>query len=392
MRMNKLTRLVALLMALCLSLSLLTACGQKEPAPVEPEVSEPVVPVEPEPQPEPQPEPEPIPEPEPEPEPDPDLFVAEGNVNPLTGLCDGISDEALNRRPVAVMINNMIKALPQWGISQADIIYEMLAEGRITRFLAIFQDYSKIEKLASIRSARPYYIDIAQSYGAVYIHFGGSVPAYDAIAKRSDLVSIDGIKGSWEGTVFFRDPDRKKQMGLEHSVYTTGEYLQLAMDKLTNQGKDLSQTEHPSAFTFGEKWTDNSAVNGEAANKVTVTFSGSHKPWFEYNPETEKYLRFQYGDPQMDGWMDCQLAVDNVLVLRMQLTDLGGELKLVDIGTTGKGEGFFFTKGKYVPITWEKESYNSEIKYYTLDGQPLVVSRGQTFVSVVTTTADVVIE
>ena len=94
----------------------------------------------------------------------------------------------------------------------------------------------------------------------------------------------------------------------------------------------------------------------------------------------------------MDGWLDTQIAVDNVLVLRMQLTDLGGELKLVDIGTTGTGEGFFFTKGKYVPITWEKESYNSEIKYYTLDGQPLVVSRGQTFVSVVTTTADVVIE
>jgi len=390
MRLNKFSRLVALLMALCLTLSLLAACGQ-EPVPPQAETVPPTeAPTQP---PTEAPTEAPTEPPTEAPtEPDPDLFVAEGNVNPLTGLCDGISDEALNTRPVAVMINNMIKALPQWGISQADIIYEMLAEGRITRFLAIFQDHSKIEKLASIRSARPYYIDIAQSYGAVYIHFGGSVPAYDAIAKRKDLVSIDGIKGSWEGTVFFRDPDRRKQMGLEHSVYTTGEYLDLAMEKLTNQGKDLAQSEHPSAFKFGERWHDNSAVNGEAANKVTVTFSSSHKPWFEYNAETEKYLRFQYGDPQMDGWMDTQLAVDNVLVLRMQLTDLGGELKLVDIGTTGKGEGFFFTKGKHVPITWEKETYNSEIKYYTLDGEELVVSRGQTFVSVVTTTADIVIE
>ena len=390
MRLNKFSRLVALLMALCLTLSLLAACGQ-EPVPPQAETVPPTeAPTQP---PTEAPTEAPTEPPTEAPtEPDPDLFVAEGNVNPLTGLCDGISDEALNTRPVAVMVNNIIYALPQWGISQADIIYEMLAEGRITRFLAIFQDHSKIEKLASIRSARPYYIDIAQSYGAVYIHFGGSVPAYDAIAKRKDLVSIDGIKGSWEGTVFFRDPDRRKQMGLEHSVYTTGEYLDLAMEKLTNQGKDLAQSEHPSAFKFGERWHDNSAVNGEAANKVTVTFSSSHKPWFEYNAETEKYLRFQYGDPQMDGWMDTQLAVDNVLVLRMQLTDLGGELKLVDIGTTGKGEGFFFTKGKYVPITWEKETYNSEIKYYTLDGEELVVSRGQTFVSVVTTTADIVIE
>ena len=390
MRMNQFSRLVALLMALCLTLSLLAACGQEQvppaaetqpptEAPTEPPTEAPTeAPTEP-----------PTEAPT---EPDPDLFVADGNVNPLTGLCDGISDEALNTRPVAVMINNMIKALPQWGISQADIIYEMLAEGRITRFLAIFQDHSKIDKLASIRSARPYYIDIAQSYGAVYIHFGGSVPAYDAIAKRSDLISIDGIKGSWEGTVFFRDAQRKKQMGLEHSVYTTGEYLDLAMEKLTNQGKDLTQSEHPSAFKFGERWHDNSAVNGEPANKVTITFSSSHKPWFEYNAETEKYLRFQYGDPQMDGVADTQLAIDNVLVLRMKLTELGGDLKLVEVGTTGKGEGFFFTKGKYVPITWEKEKYNSEIKYYTLDGEELVVSRGQTFVSVITTTADIVIE
>ncbi len=391
MRLNKFSRLVALLMALCLTLSLLAACGQQEQVPPDTETAPPTeAPTQP---PTEAPTEAPTEPPTEAPtEPDPDLFVAEGNVNPLTGLCDGISDEALNTRPVAVMINNMIRALPQWGISQADIIYEMLAEGRITRFLAIFQDHSKIEKLASIRSARPYYIDIAQSYGAVYIHFGGSVPAYDAIAKRKDLVSIDGIKGSWEGTVFFRDPDRRKQMGLEHSVYTTGEYLALAMEKLTKQGKDLAQSEHPSAFKFGERWHDNSAVNGEPANKVTVTFSSSHKPWFGYNPETEKYLRFQYGDPQMDGWMDTQLAVDNVLVLRMQLTDLGGELKLVDIGTTGSGEGYFFTKGKYVPITWEKETYNSEIKYYTLDGEELVVSRGQTFVSVITTTADIVIE
>ena len=133
-------------------------------------------------------------------------------------------------------------------------------------------------------------------------------------------------------------------------------------------------------------------VNGEEATKVTVTFSSGHKPWFEYDAESQKYLRFQYGDPQMDGWMDTQLAVDNVLVLRMELTDLGGTYKLVEIDTTGSGEGWFFTKGKYVPITWEKEKYNSEIRYYTADGEELVVSRGQTFVSVVTTTADVVIE
>ena len=387
MRIGKTVRLTALLMALCLSLSLLAACGQQEDAPAVP-------PAEPEPA-EPQPapvDPEPLPEPEPEPEPDPDLFVAEGNVNPLTGLCDGISDQALTRRPIAVMVNNIIASLPQWGISQADIIYEMLAEGRITRFLALFQDYSKIDKLASIRSARPYYMDIAQSYGAVYIHFGGSVPAYEAIASRKDLIHIDGIKGNWEGTVFFRDPDRRKEMGLEHSVFTTGEYLQLAMDKLAGQGYDLNQETHPSAFTFGQRWSENAASEGQPANKVTVTFSSRHKPWFQYDPETGKYLRFQYGDPQMDGWLDTQIAVENVLVLRMATTDIPSDLHLIDVDTTGTGDGYYFCRGKYVPITWQKDSYNSEILYFDQSGAPLVVSRGQTFVSVVTQTADVVIE
>ncbi len=393
MRTNSCYRVVTLLLTLCMCLSLLAACGQEEPqVPVISEPTEAATQAPTAPPTQPVTQAPTMPPTEAPTEPPADLFVPDGNVNPLTGLCDGISDEALSRRPVAVMINNMIKALPQWGISQADIIYEMLAEGRITRFLAIFQDYSKIEKLASIRSARPYYIDIAQSYGAVYIHFGGSVPAYDAIAARKDLINLDGIKSNWEGTVLFRDPDRRKQMGFEHSVYTTGEYLQLAMEKLTKKGYNLEQTEHPSAFAFGECWSDNSAVDGQEANKVTVTFSSSHKPWFQYDADTGKYLRFQYEDPQMDGWMDCQLAVDNVLVLRMKTTDIPSDLHLIDVETTGKGEGFFFTKGKYVPITWEKEKYNSEIRYFTTDGQPLVVSRGTTFVSCVTTTADVVIE
>lgn len=372
---------MALALILCSLLLLLAGCGKTEPdTPDEPQdpVVEPDLPVEPEPQ--------------PEPEPDPDLFVAEGNVNPLTGQCDGISDEALTHRPIAVMINNISTSLPQWGISQADIIYEMLAEGRITRLLAIFQDYSKIEKLASIRSARPYYMDIAQSYGAVYIHFGGSEPAYEQIAKRKDLIHIDGIKGNWEGTVFFRDPDRKKQMGLEHSVYTTGEYLATAMEKLESQGYDLNQSTHPSAFTFSERLSENAAVGGEAASKITLTFSERHKPWFEYDAESGKYLRFEYGEAQMDGWLNTQIATENVLVLRMKTVDVKSDLHLVDVTTTGSGDGYYFCGGKYVPITWKKDSYNSEIRYFDAQGNDLVVARGKTFVSVVTESASVVIE
>ena len=174
---SKLLRLICLMLALCTALTLLASCGTQD-EPSDPIITDdPNAPAEPA-------EPDPAPETPEEPIADPDLFVPEGNVNPLTGLCDGISDEALERRPIAVMINNMIKALPQWGISQADIIYEMLAEGRITRLLAIFQDYSKIEYLASVRSARPYYLELALGHDALFVHAGGSPEAYRDISGR----------------------------------------------------------------------------------------------------------------------------------------------------------------------------------------------------------------
>ena len=312
--------------------------------------------------------------------------LPEGNMNPLTGLYDGISDEALAHRPVAIMIGNSYSGLPQWGIGSADIIYEMIAEGRITRLMAIYQDYTKIDKVSSIRSARPYFIDIAQSYGAVFVHFGASEPAAEQISLREDLISIDGIKWPLEEIAFFRDPDRKKTLGGEHSIYTTGELLKLAFDR---QSKTLTQSEHPSAFMFGDT---SSAANGKPMSKVEVTFKNNHKPYFVYDTSTGEYLRYQYNEPHIDGLSGKQISVKNVLVLRMELTDLDHHLDIVDIQTTGSGSGYYFCKGKYIDITWEKDAYNSPIRYYTSGGSELILEPGQTFVSVVTDTASVVIE
>lgn len=309
-------------------------------------------------------------------------FVPTGNVNPLTGLCDGIVDAALERRPVAIMVSNSYDSLPQWGVSQADIIYEMLAEGRITRLLCLFQDPSKIEALASVRSARPYFIDIAQSYGAVYMHFGGSVPAYEAIAARKDLISIDGIRGNWEGTLFLRDPERRKTIGLEHSVYTDGAKIEAALPKLK---ADLSLSGAPSAFTFGDA---PSSASGTAANHIGLMFGERNKPYFEYNAENGTYLRYQYGDPHMDAKQQKQIEVRNLFVLRMETSDVpNNALHLVTVKTTGTGTGYYFCDGKMVDISWKKDSYNSPITFMTADDAELVVARGQSFISCITTTA-----
>lgn len=310
------------------------------------------------------------------PDPKEEEKAPQGNVNPLTGLCDGISDAALQSRPVAVMVSNIITSLPQWGVSDADILFEMLAEGRITRLMAIYQDPLKIDRIASVRSARPYFIDMAQSYGAVYIHFGGSVPAYEAIAARKELISIDGIKGVLEGTVFFRDPERKAKLGLEHSVYTTGELLQKTLLKFD---ADMTQKEHPSAFTFSEH---HSAEQGRTANKVQISFNENHNPYFQYDSGTGTYLRYEYGAKQMDGWTNKQIAVKNVLVLHMDMTDVpNNALHLIEIQTTGSGAGYYFCGGKYISVVWKKDVYNGELKIYDTSDKEIVFAPGQTFIS-----------
>lgn len=329
----------------------------------------------------------PVTEQQPTPQPPEPPAPPPGPINPLTGLEDGISQELTERVPVAIMVSNSYNSLPQWGISQADIVFEMIAEGRITRFLALFQDPRDLEALGSVRSARPYFIDIAQGFGPIYMHFGGSVPAYEAIAARKDLIDMDGIRGGYEGSLYVRDPSRRKSIGLEHSVITNGQRIEEALAALD---KDLKNPNPQPAFSFAQ---EHSARQGAAANKVTLTFSAKHKPWFTYDAQSGKYLRFQYGDPQMDAWYQQQISVTNLFVLRMPLKDVAGsDLALVEVNAIGKGSGYYCTGGQWVPITWSKAAYNKPLEYFAEDGSVLQVAPGNSFVSVVTDTADVVIE
>ena len=117
-------------------------------------------------------------------------------------------------RPVAVMLNNLKKAQPQLGNAQADIIYEVPAEGGITRMLAVYQTLDGIGTLGSIRSSRPYYIELALGHDALYVHAGGSPEAYQDL-KSWKVNNIDGVNGSAsQSAVFWRDQERRKTMGL----------------------------------------------------------------------------------------------------------------------------------------------------------------------------------
>lgn len=182
-------------------------------------------------------------------------------VNPLTGLY--IEEESAQRRPIAVMINNLHKALPQSGIGQADLIYEALAEGEITRLVAVFQNFDA-EKIGPVRSAREYFTYFALDNNAVYVHHGGSETGYSAIRKRG----LNAIDGMTDKTAFWRDKARANKPGMyEHSSYVSAEGL---LESCANRGFSM-ENDKQGMFLFFKEDTD--LKNDNLAQTITIPYS-----------------------------------------------------------------------------------------------------------------------
>ncbi|MBE5953525.1 MAG: DUF3048 domain-containing protein [Lachnospiraceae bacterium] len=295
------------------------------------------------------------------------VITKEGYVqSELTG--EWIDESLENHRPICIMINNIIDAMPQSGISQADITYEMMVEGGITRYLCVFKDYSNIEKLGPVRSARPYYIRMAQNLGGIYTHYGWSNKAHEIIAHEY-VANLNGVSG--EGSiVFYRDTSRYEP----HNVYTNTEMLNAGIDYM-GYGRTYDGNYERTLY-FNAEDTD---LKGSSANKFTVAFSDYYTPWFEYDASSKTYKRFQYGEAQIDDQTGEQLAYKNVIIMTANYYDIGDGL--YDIEWSDGGEGYFVSNGSYVPLTWKYE--NAKVRYYDEAGKPLKFNPGQSFVDVI---------
>ena len=256
---------------------------------------------------------------------------------PLTG--EPLSSKPANTRPFAVMINNIVYAQPQVGISNADMIYEIPAEGGITRMMAIFSHLYDVESVGSIRSLRPYYLSVALSYDAIVIHAGGSEQAYSDV-KTYNADHLDGVRDGNTSSMFYRDASRG-QHGSEHTLFFHG------------------------------------------AN-VQVTFNTSKSTSFTYHADSGKYTAVQYKADYKDGATGEAVPFTNLLILSadMKTVDSYGRLA-VDL--IGSGTGYFVTGGKYVPIKWARSDINSCFTYTLEDGTALNLSRGTTYVGVIPT-------
>lgn len=294
----------------------------------------------------------------------------------LTG--EWVEEAVGNRRPVAVMLNNIKEAIPQSAIEAADIVYEAPVEGGITRLMGIYENFDELDKIGSVRSCRLYYCYFAKEFDAVYVHWGQAIYAQELL-NSSNIDNLNGLE--LEGSTFFRSSDRVAP----HNGYTSGERLLAGIEK-KGYRTDYS-SDFKTKFTFAnEKVT---LSNGMTANKVTPGYTGN-KPWFEYQESDGLYYRYQYGDKQIDKETNRQIAYKNIIMQTVDYYDYGDGYYY--IYTTGSGSGKYITNGKAIDITWKKDSEFGVTKYYDTSGNEITLNPGKTWVCIIQNPGNISIE
>ena len=300
-------------------------------------------------------------------------------VNPLNGQ---EMSGPMTARPFAVVLNNIKAAMPQHGVSRADILYEVLVEGNITRCLGIFSNISDVTALGSVRSARKYYVDIAQSYDAVFVHAGGSDEAYAYMSSiRAD--HIDGVKGANASKYFYRDQDRLNAgYSLEHTMFISG---QKAVEYAGQQNCTLNRNY---GLSYGLKFDDETLVVGTAVKELKVYFNMGATPskstkltTLTYDSASGKFFAKQFGGDYIDGNTKEAVAFKNVLILKAKTSNqAGSSLKTVEL--IGSGTGYFACNGQLVPIKWSRAGLNQPFVYTLQNGAPLTLGVGSTYIAV----------
>lgn len=294
------------------------------------------------------------------------------NLNPLTGLA-GITDEAVGMRPVAVMVNNIKPAFPQYGIAQADVIFEIPVEGNQTRFMALYADYTQVPKICSVRSCRKYFPAISEGFDAIYVNWGMS-GAIESYVKSLKLTQYDGKYNA--GGMFGRDMERRNAgYALEHTSYFDGTMLADVV-KADGVRIEIEDDKKGTAFQFNSVVTKPS---GNACTEVNVDF-GAALATFTYDEVSNIYLKAHNGVAQMDGVTGTQLAFANVLVLEAKITaDANGTHR--DVNWHG-GNGYYVSNGAMQKITWSKKNEQSPMKFYDEAGNELSINRGKTYIAI----------
>lgn len=310
-----------------------------------------------------------------------EVIDPEGKIfSKLTGL--EITEEESLKRPIVVMLDNHYKARPQAGLSDAEVIYEVLAEGSITRYMAVIQSKTP-EVVGPIRSARPYFIERALEFNPLYVHVGGSMQALTDIINYK-VADIEGL--SVGAGVFYRT-DHKN---MPHNAYSSHDGIR---KEATRKGfyEEVEFSGMPITYQPYQ-------LEGESCNHVTIQYKApsagdaiGYSIAFRYMAEENHYIRYVNGEEHLDEETKIQLYADNIIIQKAthKVLDSAGRR---EIGMISTGQGYYVNKGVYIPITWKKENLYAQTKYYYEDGSELLLNPGITWIQVIKPTMEPIFE
>jgi len=311
------------------------------------------------------PTPQPTPEPTPEITPEPTPTPIPENISPLTGL-----ELTGEYKPMGVMIENTNKARPLSGVSQADVVYECLMEGSsVTRLFAIFNgNLPEAVKVGPVRSCRVYFVDIQQDWECGLIHFGGPdvdhpCGVYQKMAKVDLPLHVDGLGGKYSGK-FWRSTDRSAP----HNAYID----------LNSVVENMPEAEKIYHFNFDAAYVP----DGDSAAKLSIKYSGSYTPSYEYDAQTGNYNRFIGSDKMTDKEGGEQVSVKNIIVQYVQHGKFDTKEGHLDLNMYGTGKAEFFVDGKHMSGTWQR-SQGGKTEYLLENGEKLTLKPGTTWVQMV---------
>ena len=281
--------------------------------------------------------------------------------SPLTG--SKVANEAATTLPVTgIMIENSPDARPQSGLKQAGIVYEAIAEGGITRFLALYQE-NKPQLIGPVRSLRMYFLDWAAPYQASITHFGGSAASL-AEVSNGNYRNLDLMNAG--SSYYWRATDRYAP----HNVYTS-------FDKL--DALNASRQYTTSSFTAWPR-QDGKASDTPNASTVDIHVSGPlYDSHYVYDAATNTYLRNINGQPSVDR-EDGQLSPSVVIAMKVDMKLVLQDGYREDITTSGSGDAIIFQNGVATACTWQKNSRTDSLKFVDANGKEIPLNRGQTWV------------
>ncbi len=291
-----------------------------------------------------------------------------------------------NSRNIAIMFNNISTVWGyQTGLQDAYIVYEMIVEGGYTRLMGIFKD-ADIERIGSIRSSRPYFLDYALENDAIYIHFGASKQALSDI----NTLGVDNINfmnyynGYWRDTTL--------NLATEHTAYTSTERINKAIEKYEYRN---TTNEEPVLDYSSKEINLDEKDNSIQANSVYIKYSGVRSTSYKYDSDKKVYLRSQGTSRgeynHIDAVTNKQYTAKNIIVYQVKSysIDSYGRQALDNIGS---GKGYYITNGYAIPITWEKKKRNEKTIYRYLDGKKIEVNDGNTFIQIQPLNQELIIE